>query len=45
MPRLEFLRENLKNISLDEFLDFYEFNLHMIFNIFHENGYYRNSHF
>ena len=37
--------KNHKNDNKDEFLNFYEFTLYMIFKIFHEDSHYRNGHF
>ena len=37
--------KNHSNDNKEEFLDFDEFTLDMIFNFFKENSHYRNSHF
>ena len=42
--KLSFLRKSNKNDNKDEFLDFYEFTLNMIFKILHKNYHYRNRH-
>ena len=39
------MRENVKNDNKDEFLDFDEFILYVIFKIFNENSHYPNGHF
>ena len=42
---IDIFYENHKNDNWSESLDFYGLTLYMIFQNFHENSHYRNSHF